>query len=80
MFFEREESSGLERRLYFLEDGKKINYGWYDEHYNQINGFEWHLKDDGTYDKFSVEYVKFEKEDKKDNDNHDEHESDSEDG
>ena len=78
MIFEKEESSGLERRLYFHEDGKKINYGWYDENYNQINGFEWHLKDDGTYDKFSVEYVKFEKEDQEKNENQDAHEGASE--
>ena len=65
--------------MVYANDGE-IAYGWFDEDGNKISGFEWHLKDDGTYDKFSVEYVKFEKEDKKDNDNHDEHESDSEDG
>jgi hypothetical protein len=30
-----------------------------------MNGFEWQLKDDGTYDKFSVEYVELKDETKK---------------
>ena len=33
IIFEREKSSGSEKRLYFLEDGK-INYGWFDDYEN----------------------------------------------
>jgi hypothetical protein len=45
-----------------------------------INGFERHLKDDGTYNKFSVEYVNFEKKkEKEEYENQDVHESESED-
>jgi hypothetical protein len=52
---------GLEKKVVFSDDGL-IACGQFDKDANQLNGFEWQLKEDGTYDKFAVEFVKFEKE------------------
>ncbi len=65
--FEKDKVTGLSRELTFCDNDGKIAYGYFDDDGNQISGFAWVLKDDGTYDKFSVEYVKIEKEKKNDN-------------
>jgi hypothetical protein len=60
MIFETDELLGLEKKVVFSDDGL-IACGQFDRDANQVNGFEWQLKEDGTYDKFAVEYVKFDK-------------------
>ena len=52
--------------------------GQSDKDNKKNNGFQCILKDDGTYDKFKVEYVKVEKEKKKETENQDADESGSE--
>jgi hypothetical protein len=63
--------------LLFSENGT-IDYGYCFEENKLINGFQWILKDDFTYDKFKVEYVKVEKEKKEETENQDADESGSE--